>query len=91
MPDNNDSMDDAFLKEVKRSDDLVRKMLFEAIDTHVDAYPFVLQLLNTVLVAGQVSNSIGGSEPNTLNNLAIVIKAWLEQIDPPSAKFITVH
>jgi hypothetical protein len=80
----------SFLGEVDRTRALVMEFTHKAIEKDPDAYPFVLEMLNTVLHAGIDADTIGGSEPNTLRGIAKEIKAVLIARDPHSLKFITV-
>lgn len=81
---------DEFLGEVDRTRALIMKVCHSGIEKDPDAYPFVLEMLNTVLHAGIDADTIGGSEPDTLRSIAHQIKAVLNLEDGASSKFITV-
>lgn len=81
--------EESFLGELDRARGLTMQVATISIQHDPDAYPFVLEMLNAVLVAGIDADTIGGSEPDTLREIGHTIKTVLAQMDPPSAKFIT--
>lgn len=83
--------ENAFLEEVDRGRAVTKAVVRASINTDPDAYPFVLELLNEVLLSGIGAQTIGGSEPNTLKRIGSVIKQVLQSDDPPSAGFITIR
>lgn len=85
-----ESFEDSFLQEVERGEGLAEAFIRSTVISHPDAYPFVLKVLNEVLLAGIEANTIGGGEPDALREVAYAIRRTLERVDEPSAKFITV-
>lgn len=81
---------EAFLGEVDRMRKFIMEFVHGAIEGDPDAYPFVLEMLNTVLHAGIDADTIGGSEPYMLRAIAHRIKDELLQSDAESAPIITV-
>jgi hypothetical protein len=79
----------AFLEQVDRGRALTVGMVRASVDTDPDAYPFVLEMLNEVLLAGINADTIGGSEPDTLRWIAKAIRQVLHDEDAASEKFIT--
>lgn len=73
--------EDEFYNEVKRANKLVKDLVTQAIESHVDAYPFVLQMTYTVLKAGMNADSCGGSEPNTIASMLIILQNFIIDTD----------
>lgn len=80
--------DDPFINEMNRSDELVFNLIRNAVTTHVDCYPFVLQLLREVLVSAQDAHSIGGSEPKVLQEIHQAVIEYVRKDDGASLHLI---
>lgn len=83
MADDPDKVADAQLA----ADDVLLTWVAMHIANHIDVYPFVLQLLNTVLRSGATAPSCGGSEPRALNDIHSVVRSYVEVDDPMSVHF----
>jgi isopropylmalate/homocitrate/citramalate synthase len=81
---------ESFLEEVDRARKLTMQIVTTSITTDPDAYPFVLEMLNAVLLAGIEADTIGGSEPDTLRRIGRGIRRQLTSEDEASVKLITV-
>jgi hypothetical protein len=82
-------MSDEITNEERPLEVMTLKVIREVITNHPDAYPFVLEMLNGVLIAGMVADTMGGSEPDTLRSIAHAIREVLKREDPFCEKFIT--
>lgn len=80
--------DDPFINEMNRSDELVFNLIRNAVTTHVDCYPFVLQLLRQVLDSAQDADSIGGGEPKALQEIHEAIIEYVRKDDGASLHLI---
>lgn len=80
--------DDPFINQMNRSDELVFNLIRNAVITHVDCYPFVLQLLREVLDSAQDANSIGRGEPKALQEIHEAIIEYVRKDDGASLHLI---
>lgn len=72
--------------ELKADDELLAKVR-DHTKAHVDVYPFVLQMLNTVLRSAQECPSLGGYEPHAIRLLHHNCQEYIKAVDPTSVGF----
>lgn len=73
-------------EQLKADDELLAK-LRDHTKSHIDVYPFVLQVLNTVLRSAQEADSLGGLEPELLESLHCLLEERVAFSDPSSRSF----